>query len=488
MADEETPETDTALAEEAAPERLAMDAHIEDAGPCRKHVKVTIPRSEIDRLFDKEFSELVKSASVPGFRPGKTPRKLIEKKFKKDVEQQVKGALLAQSLEQIDKDELVTALAEPRIDIASIEIPSEGDFSYEFDVEVPPDFDLPEYQGLAIPKPVKEFSDSDVDVGLKDFLKRFATTQEKDGPAEKGDRLLADVRFVANKEVLREIEDLEVRVDDELTFRDGRITNFAAGVAGAKAGDSREFSVTLSDIAAREDLRGSQIQCVFVIKEVRSVTLPSVDSDFLARVGLGDEAELRDFIREALKARLRHAQEEAARSAVLDQLLKKAQFDLPQDLLRRQAQRTLDRRVLELESRGFSEEEIRAHVNELRQNALASTTRALKQQFLLQKIAEKEGIKIEDADLEKEIADLADQSGEPRRRVRARIDKEGLWETIGSMAIERKTIEKVVALGRIEEVPYQEEATASSGVDESALPEPPAEAESSVASEDAQEE
>lgn len=482
MADEVTTETQDAAAEsEAAPsenERVEQTVEVSDAGPCRKHVRVTIARKEIERFFDKEFTELVREAQVPGFRPGKTPRKLIEKRFKKDVAQQVKSNLMLKSLEQIDEDDRVEPLSQPEIDFKSIDLPEEGDFSFEFDVEVRPQFDTPEYKGLAIKRPERDFSESDIDAGLADFLKRFATTEPKEGPIALGDIAACDIRFLRDKDVVQEMENVDITVDESLYFKDGRIEKFAAGVVGAKAGDSRELMVQLSDAVTREDMQGATLKAVFVIKEVKTRKLPEVNEDFLSRIGLEDKGALRDFIKDRLEAQLRHAQEDSTRSQVMEKIVESANWELPRDLLRRQAERSLQRKLLELESSGFSEDEIRARINVLRQNSVASTAVSLKQQFVLQKIAEAEEIKIEEEDLDTELRTLAARSGEPLRRVRARIEKEGLWETLALLALERKTIQKIIEHAKIEAAPFEPPALKGTGIDASAVaeePEPPAE-------------
>ncbi len=134
--------TSTAVADETKPEeKIKLETAFRDAGPCRKHVTVTIPKAEVDRFFNKEFSELSKDANVPGFRPGKTPRKLIERYYRKGVSKSVKAAMLMQSLEQLSEDESFEPLRQPEIDFEHIELPESADFTYEFEVDVRPQFD-----------------------------------------------------------------------------------------------------------------------------------------------------------------------------------------------------------------------------------------------------------------------------------------------------------------------------------------------------------
>src|SRR5438128_1634554 len=116
MADElVTEEAGTATADKPKEKpRLGLAVDITDTGPCKKHIRVSVPRSDIERVYNDEFGTLAKDAAVPGFRKGRTPRKLIERRFRKDVAQQVKSALLMQSLEQVAEDNKIEPLSEPK--------------------------------------------------------------------------------------------------------------------------------------------------------------------------------------------------------------------------------------------------------------------------------------------------------------------------------------------------------------------------------------
>jgi trigger factor len=450
-------------------ERLELTVDIKDAGPCRKHLKVCVPRHEISRHFDKEFSELVRTATVPGFRPGKTPRRLIERRFREEVSGQVKAALILKSLEQIGEEKKIEPLSEPNLDIESIVLPEDGDFVYEFEVEVPPTFDLPEYKGLKIRRPNKTFTEIDINKCIDHYARRIGELIVKNGPVEKGDYVRADVRMLSGKDVVQEFADLTVRVDNELVFRDGRIDEFAAALTGAAAGDSREATVQLSDAIAREDFRGKRINGVFVIKEVKQLQ-PATESDLLQHFGVGDLGELKDVMLTLLRQRLQRAQDDQAKRDVTEQLLAKADWEVPRDLVRRMSEQVFRRRVLELRQAGYSDEDINARVNQLRQASVQTSVAGARLQFLLQRIAQAEQIKVEDADLDEEVRRIAQQTFESVRRVRARLDKEEAWGLLTTQILERKTIERIASYGVVEEVTYEEPALASAGVDAAAVP------------------
>src|SRR5260370_28510753 len=133
-----------------------------DTGPCRKHIKVSVDSSDIESRLDKQYSKLGVDASVPGVRPGEAARKVSERRFHKDVFDQVKAEIMLQSLEQLAEENDVAPLSPPDRDPTKIDIPKEGPLVYEFEVEVRPQFDLPNYKGLKLRRPVHTFTDEDV--------------------------------------------------------------------------------------------------------------------------------------------------------------------------------------------------------------------------------------------------------------------------------------------------------------------------------------
>jgi len=174
-----TVETDDGTEKAAEPKRkLDLEVEISDVGPCKKHLKVAIARSEIDRQFDDSLKEMKREAFVPGFRPGHAPRQLVEKRYKKQVAEQVKSTLLMSTLEQLDADHNLNPIAQPQLDVDAITLPDEGPMLFEMDVEVRPDFAAPAYKALTVKRPVKTIGDADVEAQFTAFLERYAPRAE----------------------------------------------------------------------------------------------------------------------------------------------------------------------------------------------------------------------------------------------------------------------------------------------------------------------
>lgn len=437
---------------------LTLDVQIESPSACERHVTVTVARDDIDRYLDEAYSELMPSANVPGFRVGRAPRKLVENKFRKEIGEQIKGSLLLDSLSQISEEQKFTAISEPDLNLDSVEVPDDGPMTFEFDIEVRPEFEMPKWKGVKLERLVREFTPADVEQHLEKMLTRFGQLVPFDGAASEGDFVTVNLTSSHDGEQLERDEEAVFRIKPTLSFRDGEIKDFATLMAGVKADETRTAEVELTNDAPNEALRGKKVQVEFEVLEVKKLKLPELTEDFLSEMGgFKDEGDLKDAIKSNLERQLEYDQQQKIREQISALLTQSADWELPPGLLKRQSTRELERSVMELRRAGFSEAEIRARENMLRQNSAASTARSLKEHFILERIAEEENIESEEGDFEKEIFLIAMQSGESPRRVRAQIEKRGLMDVLQNQIIERKVLQLVQDNAKFADKPYAPE-------------------------------
>lgn len=471
MTDEAGIAQDTPEAQEEAKPRLNLEVEVQPTSACRRHIKVTVPREDIERYYDEVFTELVETAPVDGFRRGRAPRKLIEARYRKEVTDRVKGSLLMDAMGQATDEQKLAAISEPDIDPTIVELPDDGPLTFEFDLEVRPDFELPQWKGLTIERPVREVTEQDVDRSLQNLLAEHGRLVPKEGAAESGDYIVTKLTFKREDgQVLATSEEETIRLRPVLSFRDGKIEKFDDQMQGVREGEVRELNVELSEeAAASEAVGGQKVVGVFEVREVKQLKLPELNQEFLGRISSSIESvdELRMLMRASLQRQFEYQAQRRIREQITAALTAGAQWDLPPDLLRRQTQRELERAVLELRRSGFSDREIQAYENELRHNSLANTARALREHFILERIAEEEKIEDLPEDYDREIELIALQSGENPRRIRARLEKQGLMDALRNQIIERKVLELVQSHCQYKDVPWEPESRQVEAVDAS---------------------
>lgn len=455
--------------------KLSQTVDIRDIGPCKKHIKVVVDRKDIDERLNEKFSELRMDtqATVAGFRPGKAPRKVIERRYFREVNEQVKSEVLMVSLEQLAEDYDVAPLSAPSIDPNKLELPREGPFIYEFDVEVRPQFDLPNYKGLKLRRPVHTFTSEEVAEEERRLLSPYGQVVPKpEGNAQVGDLIVADVEVSSGTRPIGIMKEQTFTIDRQLAFKDGIAPRFGEQVRGVKAGDQRTVDVVLSQNVADKALAGQTVQGVFKIKDVKSVRLPELTADFLSQFGVQSIGQLRELIEVILQRRLLYQQRQSARQQVLEQFVTSSTWELPEDLLLRQARKAMSRRVMEMKADGISDEEIAKRQRLLQQDMLQTTSLALKEHFVLQKIAEVEKIDVTEDDLNEEVERLAAQNNVSPRRFRAQLEREELVESLMIEMIERKALDLILDSAEYEDVPLRqdEQAPEVSTVEAQAVP------------------
>src|SRR5438093_6003048 len=206
--------TSATVEEGAEPQtpKLVQTVEMQDIGPCKKHIKVAVARSSLDERLDSKYSKIVPESNVAGFRPGKAPRALVKRRYEKEVTDQVKAEVLLESLEQLAEEHDVAPLAAPNIDPFKIELPKAGPLVYEFDVEVRPQFDLPNYKGLKLKKPTQTFTDEDVAKEENRILSRYGQIVPKpEGNAQIGDFLIVDMTTHFGVEIIGSAKETTLR-------------------------------------------------------------------------------------------------------------------------------------------------------------------------------------------------------------------------------------------------------------------------------------
>ena len=463
-------ELDQQSSDEAAPETptLELSVKVDSRSACERHVVVTIPHGEVERYRKKAIDDVVPKAELPGFRAGKAPRKLIESRFKNEVADQVKSSLIMESLERVTDGGHFSAISEPNFDYKAIEVPEQGDFIYEFDIEVRPDFETPKWEGLKLERLVCNLSDEDVDRQTARTLARFIPGEPVDGEARIGDLLQLSIRFYDGDKLFSQVEEESVPLRPQLTFGDAVVSGFDSIMAGAREGEKRETQVTISDTAPNPAHRGKTLRAEFEVLEIRRIQVDDIGARLLAELGFEDASELRNFVRAELERQFQYHQQQHLRKQIVKELTAGANWEMPESLVQKQTTRELQRLVMELQSSGFDRDRIKHHVNAARFNARNSTIEALREHFVLEKIAEDLKLEPTPEQYDDEINILAEQNDVSDRRMRARLEKSGQMDAIRNQIIERQVIEKVTQSAELTDkvdTQFSNQGASSSSVD-----------------------
>ncbi|MDR1478000.1 MAG: trigger factor [Planctomycetaceae bacterium] len=437
-------------------EDLDMEIDIEVVSACERVVKIKVPRHEVDRYFAVQFDELVNYAHIPGFRQGKVPRSLVEKKYRHEVQDQVKRKLVSDAIRLVDIKIKLVPISEPHIDIDSYNLPDAGDFAFDFSIEVRPEFDLPEWKGLKIENPVRTVSGEDIDREVNLILAEYGVLIPVNTPVELDSFVNVSIAVELEGIATKFYESETLRVRNKLSFHDCVINNFAELVKGAKVSDKLKTKVEIKGLAGDSKVSGKTVDVTFEVLGVMRIELPELTPEILQRLGsYNDVADFKDAVLDKLKNQIQFARNTRTRQQVMKALSGVMNWELPARLLASQAEREFNRHRYELIQSGYTESYIVSQENLLRTDANNLTADALREHFVLEKIAEAEGITETEKDYHDEIAILADQIGTSYRRLRAHLEKTGRSDIIRNQVIERKVLQLISQHAEFVDVPYE---------------------------------
>ena len=412
---------------------------VQDAGVLKKKLTITIPRARIDAKYNEMFGELSQSAQIPGFRVGHAPRRLIEKRFGKEVSSDVRNAMVADSLSAVIKKSGLKTLGEPEIDLEAVQLPDQGDMTYAFEVEVMPEFQLPPLEGIQVRKVAAEITGQKIDEFLEQLRQSRSRFEAAEEPAAEGDMVLAGAKISGEGVATLERPGLNLRVAPG-QIEGLPLVDLGKTLAGKRAGEKVELKVTVSDAHPNKDWHGKELTVEVELSQVRRRILPTLDDEFARGLGFESLADLRDNVTVRAKQRAESEARAGMHEQVCQYLLGSVTFDLPQGAAGRYAEGVLQRQAVNLLMRGVPREQIESRMTELRSAAGQQAQRDLKLSFVLQKIADGMGITVEEGEVNARIAQIAAEQNRRPERLRQEMTEEGTLESLADSIRQDKVL------------------------------------------------
>jgi trigger factor len=394
-----------------------MQVQVEKTGPTQRKVSVTVPAQEVDATFDRIFKQVGRTASIPGFRQGKVPRSLIEAHYGVQVTSEVQNELVSRSLAQAIRDEDLSPVTTPQVQPGKL---TKGDaFSFTADLEIQPNIELKQYKGLYVPPIEIKIEDQEIDLELT----RMRTQAAQLVPVmirdvvETGDIVLMDYEASAGGVPVKggKADNAMIEVGG-----DGYLPGFSDGLLGAKVPSEREIVLDFPAEYSVKELSGKKATFKVKIKELKRKELPALDDDFAKDLGAESLAALKDKIRASIEVQKKRTAEQERRTSLYKALAAANPFDVPPSLITSQTDRMIAgaaARVQQMMGR-----EVKLSDQDLAQLRKDSTTDAelqVRSGMLLIEVAKNEELKVESAEIEGEVDNMAAMAGDEAPRLRA---------------------------------------------------------------------
>ena len=415
-----------------------MKATLKDSAPCEKVLSVSVSQDLIQEEYNHFFEHVAKDARVPGFRPGKAPREVLETHFRDQAKDKVLERLISRSFREAVDGKKIEFLGRPQI--REVQFTPEK-LTYEAFLEVPPDIKLNKYKGLSATKRPLELKPEEVDEALdrvRNSLAKFAAVENR--PAALGDFVIADYQCsVDGKEV-------ETRTDDWIELREEEfLKGFSRQLVGVKTGDEKEVSIQFPENFGRKEWIGKTGQFKVKVKEVKEKKLPALDDELAKETGEFENLEqLRDHLKKQIESEKTRQNEIEFENALLDGLVKENSFDVPKGVVERRLLSLVENAAQSLYQKRVPQEMVEKELHNLYDKLRPEAEKQVRLSFLLDFIAKKEKLELSDADFEAKYHETASRHRQTPEVVKKYYTEHAeAKESLGMQILNEKAIQLI---------------------------------------------
>jgi trigger factor len=420
-----------------------MRVEVTDVEACKRRVAVEAPLEVVNDQWERAYGRVQKQARLPGFRKGHVPRSLVKVHFADDVRREVAEHLIPDVYKQALTEAHLEPVNEP--DIQDLRLEEGAPLSFVAVVEVKPDIALTEYTGVEVEHAPTSITSERVDETLERMREQQAEFNLVDRPAAPGDLVIVD--YTLN------VEGQEPSTQSGYAFviGDGSVMReIDEAAAGMRAGDQREVGFRFPDDHRREELRGKPGVAALKVVEVKEKVLPALDDDLAKSLGQFDDlAALRAELQTQLEARQASEDRQSLEDKIIDALLARHPFGVPDSLVMRQIAHQVEHARERMRRQGVDPDRLPWDYDKLIGELRPAAERSVRRTLLLEAVAEREGLAATDADVDAEVEKIAQAGQRPAPAVRRMMEKSGDLEALRRGLRERMTLQFLIDRAQI---------------------------------------
>ncbi|MFB3926183.1 MAG: trigger factor [Syntrophales bacterium] len=416
----------------------ALNVRVEEISSIKKKISFDIPWEDVKKELDSVYGKIGKKAKIKGFRPGKTPRKILEAYYRHEAEDEAISSIINKFYwDAVEKNHIIPA-AQPVIDQAGIE--TNKAYSFSATVEIKPVIEPKDYIGLEIEKEEIEITDEDVARRLSDLQQAYSTleTIQDDRPAIAGDYVFLDFEGKMDGKPLDGMKSENYLLEiGSKTF----VPGFEEHLIGLKKGDTKEFTIKFPDNYHKTELAGKDVSFSVAVKELKEKKVPGIDENFLKNF---EQYESLDALREDIRRTLEEEGKEKSKTEftrkIIDRLLESNPFEVPSSMVDRQIYIMMLNAQRQMSFSGMDPKRAAELSYQMRESFRDEAARIVRSALLLESIAQKESIKAQEDEVESRLKEIAAKYAKDIDSLRASYEKEGMMDDLRSEIVEQKTL------------------------------------------------
>ena len=439
-----------------------MNIVVEKQPKCIAILNVEVPSADVAAKRANISSTYASQAKIAGFRPGKAPKSVIQKRFGKQISEELTEALFGEACDQaLDKEDLKV------LDFGSPENLNErpdGSIVFETKLILAPEITLPEYKGIEVKAPPTDITDEELSTQLESLRERLAEFDDiSDRPLQDDDIAVVDFTTTVDGKPLIEVigekgQYLAKRENHWLPIKEGSfLPGYAEQLVGMNEGDKKDVTITLDDEFPFEELRGKEMTLHTSLEGLKAAKLPELDDAFAEKLAPGKTLdEIKDMIRENMGSEKAKQINEFKVNQIVEHLNKAVNFELPDEIVQRETQNQANQLVEEGTKKGASDADMHKQQEEIFTVATQRAVTNLRTNFLLQEIATAEKITVSDNDLLSHVAKMAEERKQPIKKVIKDLQKKRQIQSIRNSMLIGQTIDFLLEQAKVVEVSEEE--------------------------------
>jgi trigger factor len=432
-----------------------MNIEVEALPNCLATLKVDLPPEAVNAAREGIARDYAAHARLPGYRPGKAPRAVVERKFQKEIREELERKLLSESTRAAIFEKKLRVLQVQNVD--DVEFAPDQSLHFTATVVTAPEFDLPDYKKIPVTVPSEEISDADVDAAIENLRNQAASFDDITGRGlQMEDFAVIDYTGTVDGKPVSEVFP---KAGKPLTTNAGFwvkmtpesfLPGFSEALLGANLDDTREFDLTVPADFVLKEMAGALIHYIVTVKGLKTKQLPELNDAFAATVIEGKTlAEVREIAKGELSRQKKETIESQKREQIMTWLVSKVECELPQNLVIGETRRILADIVQQEQARGAADAAIKESEKQLVEVASRGAKDKLKGTFILQRIAEAEQVKVTSAEMRARIASMAAHYGMTPDKAQKELEKRDAIDRVAEDILSGKVIDYLVTQAEV---------------------------------------
>jgi len=438
-----------------------MKVQVEKKPESVSTLKIELPPEEVSKEWDTIANSFVRFAKIPGYRPGKAPRAVVDKRFRKEIQDEVTKKLVAKSYrEAVEQKKLRVASL---TNVEQVQFGNDKSMRFEATIVTAPDFKLPNYKNIPVELPDTKVTEEDIDATLERLRDQTADFVDvPDRPAQMEDFVVIDFEATIDGKPVTEIApnaSKNLQGGKKFWLRlapDNFLPGFCQQIVGQKKEETRTVIVDFPADFLVKELVGKQASYAVTLREIKQKVLPELNDEFAAKLLPGKTlVDLRHQIEHDLEHEKEHQVDHAKDEQVIKFLQEKTKFDVPPPLLRNETKRALTELVQRNRARGVPDAMLKEKEKELIETAAGVAHHRLKTNFILERIAEQEKIEVTREDVDLRIREEAQRYNITSDKMRKELEEHDGLNALAEQILLGKTLDFLKANVSVQPVSEQ---------------------------------